>query len=292
MAALKADEIARFRAEGYLVVAGAITGEALAALRRELDGWVAESREHQGNYGETFDHRHRFDLEAGHSGDEPRLRRVNNPAEVSEAYRAVTHESALADMVADLIGPGIKFHHCKINLKLPGAATRVGYHQDFSYTPHTNDDLVTALLMLDDMTLDNGCLMAVPGSHREGQVSLWQGDSFTGETPAERTAEFEARAVPVTGSAGDLCLMHTSLMHGSAANASARPRGLFITVYSAADAFPLCPSPLPNRFEGEVVRGEASRVARLAGGRVELPPPYRNTSFFEVQGQKSATPED
>ena len=27
-----------------------------------------------------------------------------------------------------------------------------GYHQDFAYTPHTNDDVVTALLMLDAMT--------------------------------------------------------------------------------------------------------------------------------------------
>lgn len=292
MAALKPDQIAGFRDQGYLVVAGAVTGDALAALRRELAGWVEESRAHEGNYGETFDHRHRFDLEAGHSAEAPRLRRVNNPAEVSEAYHAVTHRSTVPDMVADLIGPSIKFHHCKINLKLPGAATRVGYHQDFSYTPHTNDDLVTALLMLDDMTLENGCLMAVPGSHREGQVSLWAGDRFTGETPADLTGEIAARALPVTGEAGDLCLMHTSLMHGSTANASSWPRGLFITVYSAADAFPLCPSPLPNRFEGEVVRGEASRVARLAGGRVELPPPYRSTSFFEVQGQKSAAAED
>ncbi len=292
MAVLKADQIARFHAEGYLGVGGAVSGDALAALRRELDAWLEESRKHQGNYGETLDHRQRFDLEAGHSAEEPRLRRVNNPAEVSEAYHAVTHQSAMPDMVADLIGPDIKFHHCKINLKLPGTATRVGYHQDFSYTPHTNDDLVTALLMLDDMTLDNGCLMVLPGSHREGQVSLWAGDSFSGETPAALSAEIEARAVPVTGRAGDLCLMHTSLMHGSAANASARPRGLFITVYAAADAFALCASPLPNRFEGEIVRGEASRVARLAVGRVELPPAYRNTSFFEVQGQKSAAPEE
>jgi phytanoyl-CoA hydroxylase len=48
-------------------------------------------------------------------------------------------ESAMVDMVADLIGPDVKFHHCKINLKLPGSHTEVGYHQDFAYTPHTND---------------------------------------------------------------------------------------------------------------------------------------------------------
>ena len=57
----------------------------------------------------------------------------------------------MTDMVADLIGPNVKFHHCKINLKLPGARTEVAYHQDFAYTPHTNDDIVTALLFLDDI---------------------------------------------------------------------------------------------------------------------------------------------
>ena len=31
--------------------------------------------------------------------------------------------SAMTDMVADLIGPDVKHHHNKINSKLPGAAT-------------------------------------------------------------------------------------------------------------------------------------------------------------------------
>ncbi len=30
----------------------------------------------------------------------------------------------MTDYVADLIGPNVKFHHSKINSKLPGAATR------------------------------------------------------------------------------------------------------------------------------------------------------------------------
>lgn len=291
MTALSQAQIEQFRTDGYLTVAGAVGDAQLAALQTELAGWVGESRGHAGNYGETFDHRHRFDLEAGHSAEEPRLRRVNNPVEISDAYRAAAMDSTLADMVADLIGPDVKFHHSKINLKLPGSETRVGYHQDFSYTPHTNDDLITALLMLDAMTEENGCLTVVPGSHREGQVSLWHDGVFTGEISARAIADAERRAVAVTGSAGDVCLMHTSVVHGSKANASTRSRGLFIAVYAAADAFALCPSPLPNRFEGDMVRGEASAHARLMGGEVELPAPYTNTSFFEVQGQKSAEPE-
>ena len=91
-------------------------------------------------------------------------------------------DSAMTDMVAALIGPDVKHHHCKINLKLPGTHTEVRYHQDFAYTPHTNDDVVTALLMLDDMTAENGCLMVVPGSHRGPMYSLFDGERFTGSS--------------------------------------------------------------------------------------------------------------
>ena len=61
----------------------------------------------------------------------------------------------------------------KINLKLPDNRFEVDYHQDFGYTPHTNDDIVTVLLLLDDMGRDDGAVKVVPGSHLEGQKSLW-----------------------------------------------------------------------------------------------------------------------
>jgi ectoine hydroxylase-related dioxygenase (phytanoyl-CoA dioxygenase family) len=194
----------------------------------------------------------------------------------------------MVDMVADLIGPNVKFHHCKINLKLPGSHTEVGYHQDFAYTPHSNDDVVTALLMLDDMTLTNGCLQVVPGSHRGPVHSLFDGERFTGFIAPAVVRELKAAEVPITGSAGSVCLMHTRLAHGSDANRSPRPRGLYICVYSAADAVPLARNPMANPNEGLIVRGQKSRTARLIEGLVELPEQPKMASFFAVQGQKSA----
>jgi ectoine hydroxylase-related dioxygenase (phytanoyl-CoA dioxygenase family) len=72
----------------------------------------------------------------------------------------------------------VKFHHCKINLKLPGTDTEVGFHQDFAYTPHTNDDLVTALVMLDDMTLDNGCLRVIRAHIKDQPTPITRRISF------------------------------------------------------------------------------------------------------------------
>ena len=51
----------------------------------------------------------------------------------------------------------------------------------------------------------------------------------------------------------------------------------------AADAFPLPPSPVPNEFEGTVVRDRGVRSTQMSLQDVELPPYYRAASFFSVQ---------
>lgn len=286
---LKPSEIDAFWRDGYLVVPGAVTPDQLAAIRSEVDAWVEESRAHDGPFGQpTMDERPRFDLAAEHCEDAPALRRVNNPSEISPAYREVMRDSAMVDMISELIGPDLKFHHCKINLKLPGTRTEVGYHQDFAYTPHTNDDVVTALLMLDDMSTLNGCLQVVPGSHRGPVYSLFDGDRFTGFVDPETTARLREQEVSIEGSAGSVCLMHTRLVHGSAPNQSTIPRGLYICVYSAADAIPIARNPMPNPNEGEIVRGQPARVARLMEARVELPQQPKRASFFAVQEEAAS----
>lgn len=292
-AMLTADQIAAFRRDGYVVAENAVTAAELAALLAEIDAWVEESRGHGEPFGEpTIDGRPRFDMGSEHTAERPALRRINNPSDVSEAFAAVMRSSAMVDMVADLIGPDIKFHHCKVNVKLPGGETVVDYHQDFAYTPHTNDDVVTALLLLDDMTPDNGCLTVAPGSHRGPMHSLFDGDRFTGAIAAVAQKDLRAREVAISGPAGAVCLMHSRLAHGSEANHSDRRRGLYICVYTAADAFPLARNPMPSLNEGSIVRGHRSRRARLTEASIELPEQPQSASFFTVQGQQSATGED
>jgi ectoine hydroxylase-related dioxygenase (phytanoyl-CoA dioxygenase family) len=287
--ALSKSEIAQFWQDGFLVVPDAITPVQLAAMRGQIDDWVEESRGHREPFGPpTLDGRPRFDMGEEHRSDRPALRRVNNPSDVAPAFRDVMEKARVVDMVADLLGPDVKFHHCKINLKLPGSNTEVGYHQDFAYTPHTNDDLITALIFIDEVTEDNGALMVVPGSHKGPLHSLFENGRFTGSIEDGKAAEMKAQQVPAIGPAGSVCLMHTRLCHGSEANRSDRPRALYICVYSAADAFPLARNPMANPNEGMIVRGKATRFARLMEGPIELPQQPKSASFFAVQGQKSA----
>ena len=273
----------QFWRDGVLIVEDAVSDTELANLREVFAGWVEESRNHTEDYGETLDGRPRFDLQPGHNAQTPGLRRVQSPEEVSDVYADVMRNARTVDVVADLIGPAIKFHHGKVNSKLPGTATKVKFHQDFPFQPMSNDDLITALLFVDDVTLENGPLEVVPGSHKGPLYPLWHNGVFTGAVSDDVLAEHEDKIVKCTGKAGSVCLMHSSLLHGSAPNLSDAARTLYITTYYAEDAIELSPNALPSTLTHELVRGEASGRVRCSSYEMALPEVPKDTSFFAQQ---------
>lgn len=283
MIALTEMQKTQFWEDGYLVVEDVVDGDLLTEMRRDFADWVDESRSHTESYGKIVDGRPRFDLEPGHSSNIPALRRVNAPVEVSDAYYNAMFKSRMTDCVADLIGPNVKFHHSKINSKLPGGQTEVKWHQDFPFTPHSNDDLVTALLMVDDVTDENGPLEVLPGSHRGEIHGLWHNGVFTGAVAEGVASDSQSKAVVCKGKAGSVCLMHTRLLHGSTANLSSQPRTLFICVYSAEDAIPCSPNPVPTKFQGLLVKGEKTNKVRSMDFQIELPQLPSTASFFDQQ---------
>lgn len=280
---LSIDQIEFFNANGFLVVEDAVLADQLQRLRDDFATWVEDSRSHDEAWGELINGKPRFDVEQGHSATTPALRRVNAPHEVSDAYFKVMADSRMTDMVADLIGPDVKLHHTKINSKLPGAATAVRWHQDFPFTPHSNDSLITALLMVDEVTTKNGPLEVWPATHKGEIHSLWHDGRFTGAVSPEITKQALQKSAICTGKAGSVCLMHTRLLHGSAPNRSAAPRTLYICVYAAADAVALTPSPVPTNDQGMVVRGQDHGRIRAINYNIPMPELPKGSSFFDQQ---------
>jgi ectoine hydroxylase-related dioxygenase (phytanoyl-CoA dioxygenase family) len=289
MTELSPAQISSFWENGYVVAQDAVDAALLAAMQSDFAAWIEESREHDAPYGDTLDGRPRFDLAAEHGPQTPALRRVNAPIEVSDAFYRATVDSTMTDFIAQLIGPDVKLHHTKINSKLPGAGTEVKWHQDFTFTPHSNDDVVTALLMVDDVTEDNGPLQVLPGSHRGELHSLWHDGVFTGSIDDDIAASCAERAELCIGPAGAVCMMHTRLLHGSTANRSRDPRTLHLAVYSAEDAVPCSPNPMPTRFEGLMVRGQRSGRIRSIVYDMELPQLPTTASFFDQQAKHDGT---
>ena len=283
MTVLSTEQKNDFWRDGYLLVENAITQDKLATLRKQFDQWVEESREETGNYGNTIDNRPRFSVQPGHCAQRPALRRIASPNELSDPYLDVMRNSIAVDAVCDLFGPNLRFNNAKVNSKLPGAGTEVKYHQDFPFELHTNDDLMTVLYFLDDVTLQNGPLEVVPGSHKGPLYSLWHNGNFTGAVSDEVARQAQQQAIPCTGPAGAACLMHTRLLHGSAPNNSDQPRTLYICAYNAEDALPVIDNHIPSVHAGELVRGEDTGKIRCSAYETDIAEKPESASFFEQQ---------
>ena len=97
-----------------------------------------------------------FDLEPGHTAESPRLRRLTSPVEHHPLYWELASTAPLVDLVADLVGPDVKFHHSKLNFKWAAGGTEVKWHQDIQYWPHTNYSPLTIGIYLHDVGLAQG----------------------------------------------------------------------------------------------------------------------------------------
>jgi ectoine hydroxylase-related dioxygenase (phytanoyl-CoA dioxygenase family) len=280
-----------YRQDGFVVVPNTISIENLKAMTIELDNWIEESKRHTENYGETLNGKARFDLEAGHCSETPKLRRVANPVDISKAFRDVLFKGPAIDAVVDLIGPNVKFHHCKLNIKLTGMKTRVDYHQDHPFDVHTNDDHITLLVLLDDMNENNGCLRVLKGSHLGPRYSHYEGDEFVGKVNRKIQQKCQQEAVNIEGRAGDICLMSTWCLHGGTENSSNNPRRMLICDLTSSDNYPLMEPMVPSVYTGKIVAGKVSRNVRFREGVIELPKHYKSDSFFGAQGQKGVQKE-
>jgi phytanoyl-CoA hydroxylase len=284
-APLTDEQCASYWVNGYLFLPDALSSGQLSMLREDFAKWVEESRAHSEPYGQTLDGRARFDLAPDHTVERPALRRVASPVEMSDSYLAVMRDNRALDAVEQLIGPNIEFNNSKVNAKQPGTATEVRFHQDFLFQPHSNEDLIAVLFFLDEVTPENGPLAVVPGSHRGPMFDHWHDGVFTGTVSDAVEAEFAAQATPIHGPAGSACLMHTRLLHGSAPNASDRPRTLFISEYRAEDAKPLQVNHIPSEYDGDVVRGVRTNRVRCSSYEMEFPEVPTTASFFDQQAK-------
>jgi phytanoyl-CoA hydroxylase len=274
-----AADLARSYAErGYALAEGLLSPKLLGDLRRVTDDLIERARKLQGSNG-------RFDLEPEHTAQAPKVRRINDPVSAHPLYDELMRSDLLLDLVSELIGPDVRFQGNKLNTKSGGGGSAVEWHQDFAFYPHTNADLLAVGIALDDSTLGNGCLLAVPGSHRGPVLDHHSGGVFAGAISSSQPGIDLEQAVPLEVSAGGVSIHHVKLLHGSAPNRSPGPRRLLLFQYAAADAWPLVPLMGIEAFDAAIVRGSPARQFRMVADtvRIPLPEPASAGSIFEIQ---------
>jgi phytanoyl-CoA hydroxylase len=282
---ITADQKAAYQRDGFIVVPDLLDAGELVALRRIIRELVAGA-------AAVDTHTAVYDLEPGHSRSDPKVRRVKQPHTVHPAFDAVVRKPPVIDVLTALIGPDLRLQGSKLNMKAARYGSPVEWHQDWAFYPHTNDDILAIGVMLDDMALDNGPLLVVPGSHR-GPVWNHHGDDgrFCGLVDPADIADEIARAVPLMGRAGSMSFHHVRALHGSAQNVSDRDRNLLLFEVMAADAWPLLGVADVNDFNARMLTGRPTLEARLAPApvRMPLPPAARPGSIYENQSGATRT---
>ncbi len=257
-------QIDSYRSNGYLGVENVLSVQEVAELRRVTDEFVEKARH-------ITEHTDVFDLEPGHTPEAPRLRRIKDPAVQHSVYDQACRHEGIVDIVAQLVGPNVRFSSSKLNTKAAEFGSAVEWHQDWAFQPHTNDDYLTVGVAIDDMTIQNGALMVIPGSHRGRIYSHHQDGHFIG---AVTEPDFgQSSAVPIELKAGGISIHHVRALHASAPNTHDRPRRLLLIDYCAADAWPLMWTPDWTDFTAAVVRGEWTREPRMVAVPVRIPLP-------------------
>jgi hypothetical protein len=271
---------------GYLLLPGFISGEWLDRLQSLTAELVEASRAVTKSDA-------KFVLEAGHSAASPRLRRVTSPVEHHPTYWEFASSSPVTDVAEDLLGPGVKFHHSKLNFKAEGGGVAVQWHQDFPFMPHTNSSVLTIGVYLADVDDSMAPMAVVPGSHRGELFPLYNDKAqWVGAIqPYDLRRAGIDRAVPLLGKAGSVTVHNARVVHGSTDNKSDRARPLLLNMFSSADAVPISDNTIPSRYHGCLVRGQWPKWVELEPGPVMVPPDSTTRIGGIFAAQQYASPD-
>ena len=110
--------------------------------------------------------------------------------------------------------------------KQPNIGGEVTCHQDSTFLYTEPNDIVGLWFALEDATLENGCLWAIPGGHKSGLKSRWVRIGQVGMEFQTFDAEPwpEEELVPLEVKKGSLILLHGLLPHRSLENKSSKSR--------------------------------------------------------------------
>jgi ectoine hydroxylase-related dioxygenase (phytanoyl-CoA dioxygenase family) len=268
-----------YRRDGFIVVPDLLGPAELSALRRIIVELVAGA-------AAVDTHTAIYDLEPGHTRAVPKVRRIKTPHKVHPAFDDVVRSPAVMEVLAGLLGPDLRLHSSKLNMKAARYGSPVEWHQDWAFYPHTNDDVLAIGVMLDDMDLENGPLLVTPGTHK-GPIWNHHGDDgrFCGLIDPADIGDEIANAVPLTGRAGSMSFHHVRSLHGSALNTSDRNRNLLLYGIAAADAWPLLGVPDLDEFDSQLLSGKPTLEPRMTSVpvRLPLPPAAHQGSIYENQ---------
>lgn len=189
----------------------------------------------------------------------------------------LTCDARLAGIATQLLGTqGVRLWQDQALYKEPGGRETTP-HQDQTFWPIGDEPLVSAWIPLADVTLTDGAMAYVPGSHKAGRLKVVD-ITHTSEPYDILAAPALNGATPqwVPVRAGSVIWHHGLTVHQAARNESDHTRRAFTVVYIGDAArrirdWPAYPLDRDGVAVGEVMRGPG--MPRLWPAPAQLPQP-------------------
>jgi phytanoyl-CoA hydroxylase len=210
-------EIALFHQQGYLAVQHAFTPQevqgALAGLLYLLSGAKADFT------GVMYEHAAQG-LDVDSLPAEARqdyVRKFMRFANQDDRLQAMAYHARLLEVLTRIMGePPVLFQDMAM-LKPPRVGREKPWHQDHAYFDLPLESPVVGVwIALDEATTDNGCMVVIPGSHRQGPVIHFKRRDW--QICDTQVNNQHAVAVPLQP--GGCLFFHSLIHHGTPANQS------------------------------------------------------------------------
>lgn len=282
--AFSPSEVQRYRTEGCIVVPSLFDGRELQQVQTTIEAITREALA-GGDFTAILE------LEPQAVEGRPVARRIYDPFERHEVFRSLATDPRILDRVESLIGPDIDLQHSKLNMKPGRVGSVVEWHQDLAYFPHTNDDLVTLLIYLDDTDEQNGCLQVLPRCHDRFFDHTAPDGTFAGMITEDLSHGSAGPPVPLSAPAGSAIFMHCMTPHSSLPNRSERSRRTLIFEYRAGDSYPIYFGEMVPKAEAKArqLRGRRAAFARFGGPAPLIPRmPGLVQSLYQLQSDTKA----
>jgi phytanoyl-CoA hydroxylase len=231
LAAVSDTEVAQFQERGYLVIHDAFSPPQVQAGLAGLVDLIAGRNPHYRQL--QFENAVRDKLPT--MTDEERqdaVRKLFYFVEDEPRLKALAFHPPLLAVLRRIIGAAelVMFQDMAL-IKPPWIGREKPWHQDLAYFNLPLDTTVVGVwLALDEATVDNGCMMVIPGSHKQGAVIHFRRrDWQICDTDVHLDG---AVAVPLRP--GSCLLFHGLIHHGTPANRSAKRRRAVQFHYRAA----------------------------------------------------------
>ncbi len=146
--------------------------------------------------------------------------------ELDPVFREFSHSSQIRELVADLKIEEPQLVQSMYIFKQPKIGGEVACHQDSTFLYNEPIDIAGLWFALEDATVKNGCLWAIPGGQRLGLKSRWVRSPEGGMRfdVYDATPFPEENLIPLEVTKGSLIVLHGLLPHKSLANRSEKSR--------------------------------------------------------------------